>query len=433
MEKEIRKNNKLIYFVNPKDEFLLNSGDRPPLGLAYLSSYCKEVLKMETKIWDLNHDVLHNLIHRMRIDKPNYVCIGISTPNYKQCIELSKKIKTLSNNKTMPIMIAGGNHITDNPNEQTSLLNFDYLVVGDGEEALARIIKEEPNYKLVISKPIENIDELPFPDYEGLKLERYYMRTLGKKSIVVVSSRGCLFSCCYCGSAKIKKWRPRSPENFVDELKILYKDYNIESFYFGDDIYTFDKKRTIDICNLISKYLPTITYRATTRSSLLDEEMIIALKKSGCEIVCLGMESGDAEVLKASNKGMSPKINEEVTRLCKKHGLKIKGFFIIGLPGSDYEKELNSIAFAKKLQLDYVDFYPLTPYPGTPLWDDPSKFNMSIIKPKEGDTNWDDYFQVGKDGAPKDMKIEHPNLTHKQIRELLEISKRELKGGLTYE
>ena len=123
-----------VYFINPPDTFLEHAGDRPPLGLAYLSGYLKK-FNHKTKIIDMNHDRLD--IDEVIKDDPDFVCFTIPTPNYNEAVELANEFK-----KKGIKIIAGGNHVAGYPNEPKTLAIFDYVVTGtDGEEALKRIVE----------------------------------------------------------------------------------------------------------------------------------------------------------------------------------------------------------------------------------------------------------------------------------------------------
>ncbi len=416
-----------IYFVSPNEkELWASAGDRPPLGLGYLSSYSRKMLNAYTKIYDLNHDKKSDLFRDILEHNPDFVCLSITTPSYLNCIKLVKDIRKLQYKGKI---IAGGNHITDNPDEKMTKEWFNYIIVGDGESALKKIIQGDVLSQIVISEKVD-VAKVPWPDYRGLKLERYTMTLEGKKCAMIISSRGCVYACAFCGSAKIKKWRPREPGDVVNEMLYLQKNYDISSFYFGDDIFTFNRDRVIKICKLITTRLRPITFRITTRVDLLDKEMLIFLKIAGCKVVCLGLESGSDEILKNIQKGASVQKAREGVNLVHEIGLKVKGFFIIGLPGETKQTALQTIEFAKELKVDYVDFYPYTPYPSTPIWDKPEKFKLEVIKPTNSD--WSNYFQVNKDGIPKEWKVKHPNLTQKDVYDLIELANLELNiTGMT--
>lgn len=416
----------MTYFISPDErELWANAGDRAPLGLGYLSSYCNQVLNTQTRIFDLNHDAEYKLMQYISTEEPDYICISITTPSYLSCIDLARKIKDFYNGK----LIAGGNHITDNPDEKLTIDMFDYIIVGDGELAMKRIIEGNVVTQIIISDKVD-VNDVPWPDYKGIKYERYPMTFEGDKCAMIIASRGCVYGCAFCGSAKIKKWRPRDPYDIIAEMAYLMNNYNIESFYFGDDIFSFDRDRTIKIAKLIKKILPSITFRITTRVDLLDPEMLEELEKAGCKVICLGLESGDDKILKNIKKGATVQHARSAVRMVHDVGMKVKGFFIIGLPGETKESAMKTIEFAKELQVDYVDFYPYAPYPSTPIWDNPEKFHIEVIKPTDSD--WNNYFQVNKDGMPKEWKVNHPNLTQKEVFDLIELANKTVNvAGMT--
>ena len=421
----------MICLINPRDEYLEktggNLGDRCPLALAQLSAYLK-LQGYETKIFDLNHDTKDSLNEFISSYDPEFICFSVSTPNYFQVLELAKKLKHGKN-----VLIAGGNHITDNPNEERTLKVFDYLITGDGEEALSKVIKERPQQQLIYGGKNLDPSSLPIPDYEGIKFERYFMTVEGKKGAVVITSRGCYANCCYCGSAKIKKWRPRSPEHVMGELRLLYNKYGVRGFYFADDVITSprksDQERFIRLCGLIKAEFPDVVFRATTRADTLSEDLCKAMAEAGCKWISLGIESGSDTVLKAMNKYMSVAQQENGINLCLKYGIGIKGFFICGLPGETDLTMRETIDWAKGLKQKWgskfiTDIYKLVPSPSTPIWENPEKFGMEVFK----SDHWEAYNQILESEQPL---FKHPNLTEDRIKYWIEQFKKEIGGNKT--
>ncbi|HJZ18943.1 MAG TPA: radical SAM protein [Candidatus Nanoarchaeia archaeon] len=409
-----------IFFISPDERKLWNTaGDRAPLGVGYLSSYCRKILNVDTQIFDLNHDSEDSFFDEIRKQNPDFICVSVTTPSYLECLRLVKEIKNLGFNGKI---IAGGNHITDNPYEELTGKNYDYIVVGDGESALKKIIQNETDSKVVISEKAD-VDSVPWPDYEGLRFERYWMTLEGKKCAMIIGSRGCIYSCAFCGSAKIKKWRPRNPSDIVNEMKFLMDNYGIEAFYFGDDIFSFDRNRVFEICRLIKQNLKPVKLRIQTRVNLVDPEMLQKLKATGVDVISLGLESGDDQILRNIQKGATVDQARKAVKMIHDAGIKVKGFFIIGLPGDTRESVMRTIEFAKEINADYVDFYLYTPYASTPIWNNPEKYGMEIIKPV--DSNWNEYYQVNpKDFSPKVWKVKHNNLSEDEARELMELAKK---------
>ncbi len=420
---------KTIFFINPEDSWAENKGDRPPLGISQLSSYLKQH-KHKTKIIDMNHDTFNYSTVYL---EPDFICVTISTPNYKKAINLAHDMKVRFPDCKL---IAGGNHASSFFNEPKTLETFDYIVTGtDGEEALLRIVEGKATTQIVISKDIENLDSLPYPDYEGLDMKKYNMKIDGKKGMMLVGSRGCIYDCFFCGSAKIKKIRKHSPEYVVDHMKLLYDKYNIRGFYLGDDCFTYDKKWIEEWCMLVDIVFNSnkedITIRITTRADLLTQNMCYELNKAGVNIICLGLESGSDKVLKAMNKGMTIEQQKQGIEYCYKAGIKTKGFFCFGLPKETWWDVMKTINFAKDLvkngRLHYADSYILNPIPASPFWQNPEKFGIEIIKPKDND--WSKYYQTGTK-----VNIRHPYLSEEQLNKAVKLFREEVRlEGMTYE
>lgn len=420
-----------VLLINPRDTYLENTGeptnigDRPPLGLLSISAYLKQY-GHEVIFYDLNHYT--PLQFPVEDTEPLFVCMSISTPNYNQALDL---IKDFSQLKDFCVRIAGGNHVTDFPHQKETLEAFDYIVQGDGEQAVLDIIEgrisEEEKKKKIIKRELKDIDIIP--DYEAVDMSKYTMQVDGLLGAVVVTARGCKYNCCYCGSAKHKKVRERSLKNVLEEVELLYNKHSRKGFYFGDDIFTFNKKRTLELCTNL-KLFPGVKFRCTTRADLLDETIIQHLKGGGCSVISLGVESGSDAVLKAMHKGMNVNQQREAINLCKKYGIKVKSFYIFPLPGDTLETFEETLAFAKEMDTEFCDIYSLTPYPGTPLWEHPDRFGIEIYKPQSPE-EWDEYNQIQvKKSKPL---FKHPNLTQEQIEYCIRRFKEEIKPkGVTY-
>lgn len=420
----------LVYLVNPTDSsFLERAGDRVPVGILQISSYLKKH-GVNVMVWDLNHDSLTDFLMAVERFTPDYVSLAVSTPNYQQCITIANNVKSRSPNTRL---VAGGNHITDIPTETLTLETYDFTVVGDGELAMLEIVQGKHAKGIVSNRQVRNLDELPYPDYDAVPLERYTMTIDGKKATTVVTSRGCVFSCFYCGSAG-SGWRPRSAEHSFGELKMLY-DKGYRAFYIADDIFTYNFERVFEFCRLMTdEFGDSVSWRATTRSSLLTPELCKAMSGAGCKVISIGLESGSDKVLKAMKKQTTIEIQERGLRYCKDAGIKTKCFFIFPLPSEDKETASQTLGWAKRLVseglMQYCDIYVLTPYPSTPFWNNPQAYGIEIVYPENSD--WNRYFQAGIDGE-FDLKVKHPNFSKEEIVDYITTFRKEVRvGGLTY-
>ena len=384
----------------------------PPMGVAYLASYMiregvdvqvidgqgedpngVSIFYKNTTIRGLSFDAILE-----RID-PNASLIGISnlfTVGYPVVRELSKCLKV--NYPNIPIVL-GGNHPTNMPEKSLADSKADYVILGEGEQALARLCKflekkdileeidgiayiEGDKFICRSAKRILNLNEdsVPFPARHLLPLDKYIEAQSShsasrKRWTPMITSRGCPFSCTFC-SSRNSKFIARSAIDIVNEIEECIEKFGIEDFHFEDDNLTLQKPRIIEICNEIIKRGLKIDWQTPNgiRSNTVTEELLEKMQESGCVSIVLAPESGSKRVLKEiAQKGkMDHDHIVNLTRKAHQIGLKTTAFFIIGFPGEKVEEIKMTIDYACKLAkagLDEALFSIFIPLPATPLWD----------------------------------------------------------------
>ena len=174
-------------------------------------------------------------------------------------------------------------------------------------------------------------------------------------------------------------------KNIVDELEYWYVNFGVKMFIFRDPVFSINRKHTIEFCEkLISKNL-NIRFIIETHLRILDSELIKILKKAGLKGVKVGVESGDEEVLKDSNRFTIKKDDQlEKIRELEKNKILVSSMFIIGFPSDNERSILKTINYAKKLNTTYAQFSVWTPYPGTPVFNE-YKDNITAQKFDEFD------------------------------------------------
>ncbi|MDP6642285.1 MAG: radical SAM protein [Candidatus Nanoarchaeia archaeon] len=377
----------------PQTETIYGLPNYPPLGLAYLSSILRKN--------DIDHDILdlrlydnwkELLISKLKND---YVIAGMASTvfDHPSAKELASIIKE---HRPKTKVIVGGAHPTlvkDKILKKDE--NFDFVLVGEGELTFSELciaLKENKKLddikglifrdddKIIINESREynnNLDELPFPEYEKFDLKKYHGDTtikgiLGRKTIFPMStSRGCPYSCTFCSVPVFtgKLFRVRSPKNVVDEMKVLKEKYNVGTIDVLDDNFSMNLERAKQICRLIIKNKLNIKWSTPNgiRADRLDDELAMLMKKAGCSELAIGIESVDNEVLKKMKKGENIEAIERGISLLKKYDISIKGFFIIGSNGETKESVLKMLDFAKKHEFKTARFNMLIPYPGTEM------------------------------------------------------------------
>jgi radical SAM superfamily enzyme YgiQ (UPF0313 family) len=366
------------------------SGD-PPLGLGYISSYLKKHLKnIKIKIFDATFYKNETLfINKILNFKPDVAGLYLNTIHYNIGIKI---LNTLKNKKI--ITICGGPHSTILPD--TILDKADFIIKGEGEKKFCSFIRKlqnnetdfenipgiifKKNNKLIENKQIDFIDdinELPFPDYEEFDFENYikewsYLDSVNVKlkGLNIISSRGCPFSCSYCQPTLKqifgKKTRIRKAENIVEEMELREKQFNLKNFFFHDDTFTLDKKNVLKFCDLIKE--KNYLWGCNSRVDTINEQLVKSMYNAGLRAVHLGIENGNQRILDiVYQKNITLKKIEKAVTIFKKNKIHVMGFFMIGAPTETIEEINTTIKFANKLNIDEATFNIVTPLPGTYL------------------------------------------------------------------
>ncbi len=399
-----------VMLINPSSERILNNaGDRPPLGLLYLGAVMRD-RGHDVRVRDMDHYSKQDLMDEVNNNPPEYAGVSVYTsPLYKESIELAQML----NGKCKTI--AGGYHATSMPGTLNSF--FDTVIRGEGELALPHIVENDVD-GIVIGDKLD-IEQIPYPARDLIDMDNYNFKQDGRPATTLMSSRGCPMDCIFCGNMN-RKMRYNSDETVISEIKEL-KELGFRNLYFYDDAFTMNRERTLDLIYKIG--IEDINYRVTTRAKSLDEELVKELADSGCSWVSLGIESGSADRLKDVNKHMTPTDNYNAIQLLHNHGIKSKGFFMFGLPNETKEDAEKTIAFSKLLRdegLTSADFYIMTPFPGTPIWNNPENYGIQIV-----DRDYTKYLEAGKEPAKAFHKTKYMNT--KQIEEVRKRAEEEWK------
>ena len=312
----------------------------PPLGIGYLASYLKskghKVLIIDALNKGLSNLQILDILNKEEINIVGVTCL---TAFYENVAELSNLLK--SNSKTV---IIGGVHPTFLPNQTLVDTNADYIICGEGEIAFSQLLENDlnnkdikgvysqddlnnTNTKFESAEIIENLDELPFPDWEQINPNTYPQATHGffAKNFpigFITSTRGCPYSCKFCASPSFykKKIRFRSPQNIIEEIKYLVNHIKVKEIHFEDDNLTFDRNHISEICNLIIENNIKINWGCPNgiRADKVDDELIKLMKKAGCYFFFYGIESSNDKILKNINKGESSDVIRKSINLAKK-------------------------------------------------------------------------------------------------------------------
>ncbi len=215
---------------------------------------------------------------------------------------------------------------------------------------------------------IEDLDQLPFPDYALVNIRNYAEGLLGGPCGAILSTRGCPFRCSYCTPAFGRSLFMRSPESVVAEMQSLI-GAGARVIRFLDDTFTVNKKRVMDICRLILERNVRVQWACLSRVDTLDREMLDWMKRAGCVRVLVGVESYSGKVLKYLRKGIDPKTINSQLQLVREAGIEIWGFILLGSPVETEEDFQATRSGVMDSPLDFIGINILTPYKGTPFFE----------------------------------------------------------------
>jgi len=336
----------------------------PPFSLITLAPY----FNSKVSICDLQTNVMlhHFLDHDTDLVGFTGFSDQLTEINY-----LAKVVRKKSNAK----IIVGGPAVTASPEHAAAFLeDVDLLVCGDGEHFAENFGGSLYYPEKIYKSPFYNWEKHRIPTWNLIDYTRYFKYP----GCAVETSRGCPRSCIMCSAHLIcgKKWRPRKPEDVIQEIRCMIQMYGFKLFYFPDDNATVDPKRWVRLMQLIVQADLNIHLHAPEglEAHHLDRDTLLLMKKAGFEHITIGAESGVQRVLdKVIHKsGLKVEQIENVVRDCHEIGLGINCFFIIGTAGETLEEAEETVEFAEKMRRlgAYSCMVRNTiPLPGTPLFE----------------------------------------------------------------
>ena len=370
-----------------------------PYAACLIAATIKDKYEVEIMDTNLKNYSLDETIDRIKKSSPDL--IAFSTMSIEYCQSSHKLTALIKKEFPEKTVVMGGAYCTLLPEVAFKDENIDYLVLAEGEirfpallDALNKGLDTDQMDGIASRKngvPIINtpggfeadLDSLPFPAYELINYEDYstkhtqYSLYNNPKYLpygVIITSRGCPFKCTFCSTKDIngKKVRNRSAENVLKEIDWLVKDYGIRELLFLDDNLFLDRERIKAIMNGLIERNYDLHWKAINVPTFsLNDELMALMKKSGCYQVSLPIESGNGHVLKnIIKKPLNLKKANEVVELAKKYEFETIACFVIGFPGETWDQIQDSVAFADRIDVDWVVFNIASPLPNTELYEE---------------------------------------------------------------
>ena len=372
-----------------------NVTKRTPLGLAYVAaSFLAVGHDVEIVDGALDDMDVSTTISSVLSKNPHLIGVTCTTPLFPQMCEVIKGIKAI---RPDIFVVIGGIHVSALPNISLKKSGADSICIGDGEN-------------------VKDLDKIPYPARQILRVNEYvdYARGVLTPQTSIITSRGCVGRCGFCNAGDTIV-RFRSVENVLGELEEIYHKYKISNLVFYDDSFTTKKSRILEICNEMIRRGLKFTYQVQLRLDQVDDEIMDALVRSGCDQVGPGIESGNAEILKSIGKRITPELILEKCKLVKKYPVKIRCSYIMGWIDETEEQIWDTFRLAQEIDSHENAFSIATPYPGSRMWREALAKGMV-----SEDMDFSKFFYYHKIGCnmskvPNDRLMELHELAYKQV------------------
>jgi len=330
-------------------------------------------------------------------DLVGITCLYSST--FPVVAELCKTSKAVA---PLAVTVVGGTHPSFLPERcLEEAPELDMIALGEGEPVLLELLDvmqtgadlstvdglafRDPSTGEIRVNPktrfIEDLDSLPYPARDLLPMELYQqigvphlLFSERKRFATVITSRGCPARCNFCSSWRFwgNRFRARSPENVLDELELLVREFGVEEVQFEDDNLSLGRARFRKLLQGMVDRDLGLAWSTPNGIALwaLDRELIGLMKRAGCYEVTLAFESGNQQVLdRIIHKPLKLEKVPPILHELKMAGIRTSSFFIVGFPGESLEQMKDTFMMPRKLGLTYAWFFIANPLPGTELYE----------------------------------------------------------------
>jgi len=361
----------------------------PPLSLAVIGAVLErdghQVRIMDCPAQGRTFDDVKMAIGEM---SPGVIIWSTGTPSIENDLQLASRIKVWS---PAARTVVFGTHVTALDREcLQSAPGLDIIVRNEPEATLAELVRKLSEAKGIegitgityrneqggaVRNParpfMENLDDLPFPAWHLIDVDRYRLPLKGRPFLMVAPLRGCPFGCsfCTCHTYYGARLRTRSVESVIAEIVHDRERFGISDFFFWAETFVVNKDYVRRLCRAMLERNVRIAWTANSRVDTVDAELLALMAEAGCWMISFGIESASQAVLDRADKGTRVSDAMAAVQLARRAGIKTVGHFILGLPGETEVSLEETIVFAGKLKLDLAQFYCAVPFPGSRLYE----------------------------------------------------------------
>ncbi|MBD80617.1 MAG: B12-binding domain-containing radical SAM protein [Crocinitomicaceae bacterium] len=361
----------------------------PTLGLLYVSGYLKNK-GVEHDVFDTTFSSTDLLRKHIKNTRPNVIAFYTNLMTKVKVIEFIRFIRNNENLKETKIVL-GGPDITYNKNNYLKT-GADYLIIGEGEETFCELVtalKSNSSVgeigglayieegELTVNAPrvkMKELENLPLPNRSAYPIHKYletWKTYHGESALNISTQRGCPYTCKWCSTAVYgQSYRRRSAISVVEELQLLIKEYNPDTFWFVDDVFTVSHKWLEEFHQEILASGIKIKYECITRAERMNDKVIQWLKETGCFRVWIGAESGSQKVIDAMDRRVKVSQVKDMLIRTKAAGISTGTFIMVGYPGETLQDIHTTARYLESSLPDYFTITKSYPIKGTRLYDD---------------------------------------------------------------
>ena len=448
------------YYLNEDPRELQIMKPYVPLGILYISAFLEQN-GISNTVYDTTFSDFNSQCRQLIQSAPKVVGIYVNLMTKLNVLRLINFIRTepvLSQTK----IILGGPEVKHS-SENFLKAGAHFIVNGEGEETMfeltSSILKNESEFGQIkgisfhngseyIHTPsrenIRDLNSMPFPAREKVNLQLYFdawKNKHGESAVSVSTMRGCPYTCKWCSRAVYgQSYRRRDPGLVADELQWLYNNYNMDSVWFVDDVFTISHKWLMAFNEAIKQKKLKFRYECITRADRMSDEVIRLLKESGCYRVWIGAESGSQKIIDAMDRRVEVGQVREMIHKSRAAGLQAGTFIMVGYPGETETDLKETLEHVKKSNPDQFTITVAYPIKGTPLYTETSPH---FIDPPDWDKGSDrqidfkrtysrDYYDFAIRWMTNEVALHKNKLNkgplHKSLRHFLK--SRAARGGM---
>ncbi len=396
-----QEKSKKLLLIKATDGNYKHGFSSPPLGIMSIASIARERCGWDVRLLDtFLHEYPEKTILDLMTDwTPDVVGFSAFTA---ESINLHRYAKVVRKALPKAIILAGGPHPSQYPDETLENLAIDGAVIYEGdvtvEQILNSIAKGESWSEVkgiavrgengqVLKREaqtfIADLDTLPFPAWDLVDISAYAVRQgntifYNRRYMPMITSRGCPYHCTYCHESMGKQFRAHSSEYVLRMINALVDSFQVYHFDILDDIFNLNRKRMDEILDTLIEKGPSIRFAFPNalRADILTEEQIDKLCRAGCEYVALAVETASSRLQKHTKKNLNvDKVMESIKAFARQRVFTV-GYFMLGFPTETEDEIKQTYDFAFRSPLHMAYFSTVSPFQGTELYEE-SKDSMA--------------------------------------------------------